>query len=102
MKILKSNTKEVFDTDNIDFVGIYSGEKPDISKSLHLYDKELTDYDFLKLFFPEQHKIFKNFGGSFYYIVESVTADFPGIGKVEISKERAEQIKSLQKKIRDN
>jgi hypothetical protein len=33
---------------------------------------------------------------------ETVTAIFPGIGKVEISKERAEQIKRLQKLIREN
>lgn len=32
--------------------------------------------------------------------IETVTAFFPGIGKVEISKERAEQIKRLQKIIR--
>lgn len=33
---------------------------------------------------------------------QTVTAFFPGIGKVEISKERAEQIRNLQKIIRDN
>lgn len=32
----------------------------------------------------------------------TVTAIFPGIGKIEISKERAEQIKRLQKIMRDN
>jgi len=32
----------------------------------------------------------------------TVTAHFPGIGKVEISKERAKQIKRLQKIIRKN
>jgi hypothetical protein len=33
---------------------------------------------------------------------DTVTATFPGIGKVEISMERAEQIKRLQKMIREN
>ena len=32
---------------------------------------------------------------------QTVTATFPGIGKVEISKERAEQIRNLQKIIRE-
>lgn len=33
---------------------------------------------------------------------ETVTANFPGIGNVEITKERAEQIKRLQNLIREN
>lgn len=32
---------------------------------------------------------------------KTVTAIFPGIGKVEISKERADQIRNLQKIIRE-
>jgi len=32
---------------------------------------------------------------------ETITAIFPGIGKVEISKERADQIRRLQKIIRE-
>lgn len=32
---------------------------------------------------------------------QTVTAIFPGIGKVEISKERADQIRRLQKIIRE-
>ena len=32
---------------------------------------------------------------------DTVTAHFPGIGKVEISKKRATQIKRLQKSIRE-
>jgi len=32
---------------------------------------------------------------------QTVTAIFPGIGKVEISKERADQIRNLQKIIRE-
>jgi len=68
MKILKSNTKEVFDTDNINLKEIYSAMRPDISNALH-HNHELTDYDFLQQYFPENHPIFNEFSSSFYYII---------------------------------
>lgn len=69
MKILKSNTKEVFDTDNVNFKEYYRGQEPtDISKSLH-HNHELTDYDFLSKFFPLDHTIFNEFSKSFYFIL---------------------------------
>jgi hypothetical protein len=68
MKILKSNTKEVFDTENINLIEIYQYKKPDISKALH-QNHELTDYEFLQKFFPLNHSIFVDFSKSFYYII---------------------------------
>lgn len=68
MKILKLNTKEVFDTENVNLIEIYQGKKPDISKALH-QNHELTDYEFLQQFFPLNHSIFTGFSSSFYYIL---------------------------------
>ena len=56
----------IFDTENIEF-STNSDAKPHTDMSLHLHHK-ITDYAFLRQFFPESHKIFKEFGASFYYI----------------------------------
>jgi hypothetical protein len=69
MKILKSNTLQVFDTDDINFIQSYKGNEPsDISKSLH-HNHELTDHDFLSEYFPANHQIFNDFSKSFYWVV---------------------------------
>jgi hypothetical protein len=68
MKILKSNTKEVFDTDNISTIEIYKGQKPETSNALH-QNHELTDYEFLQQYFPLNHPIFNKFSAYFYYII---------------------------------
>jgi hypothetical protein len=68
MKILKSNTKEVFDTENINSIEIYKGNSSDKSKPLH-HCHELTDYEFLQQYFPLNHSIFNEFPQSFYYII---------------------------------
>ena len=69
MKILKSNTQQIFDTDNIDFMEHYKGREPtDVSKALH-HNHELTDYEFLSKFFPSKHRIFDDFSESFYWII---------------------------------
>ena len=68
MKILKSNTNEVFDTNNKDLIVAYQGNKPDMSNVLH-QNHELTDYEFLQQYFPLNHSIFTGFSQSFYYII---------------------------------
>ena len=69
MKILKSNTNQVFDTDDATFIETFKGKKPiDLSKSLHLNHDE-TDYDFLNKYFPADHPIFNDFGKSFYFVL---------------------------------
>lgn len=69
MLILKSNTNEVFDTSNLLSIKRYKGVKPDVSKALH-QNHNITDYDFLKQYFPLSHKIFEDFRESFYYVIE--------------------------------
>jgi hypothetical protein len=68
MKVLKSNTKEVFDTDNLNAIEIYKVIKPETSNGFH-QNHELTDYDFLLQHFPLNHPIFNEFSASFYYII---------------------------------
>jgi|WetSurMetagenome_2_1015567.scaffolds.fasta_scaffold2117590_1 hypothetical protein len=68
MKILKSNTKEVFDTENPDLIEKFNGQKPGILAALH-QNHELTDYEFLQQYFPLNHSIFEGFSKSFYYII---------------------------------
>ena len=69
MKILKSNTNQVFDTDDINHIENYKGKSPtDISKSLH-HNHELTDYEFLSKYFPTNHSIFDEFSKSFYFVI---------------------------------
>ena len=69
MKILKSNTKEVFDTDNLNSIKRYEGNAPEISKALH-QNHNMTDYDFLKQYFPLNHAIFEDFKESYYYLIK--------------------------------
>jgi hypothetical protein len=68
MKIVKSNTgiKQVFDTDTL-FVEQYKGSITEL-KPLH-HTSDMTDYEYLKQFFPENHSIFSEFGDSFYYVL---------------------------------
>jgi hypothetical protein len=68
MKILKSNTKEVFDTDNVNLKEVYQGKRTDNLKPLH-HSHELTDYEFLKQYFTLDHSIFIRFSDSYYYII---------------------------------
>jgi hypothetical protein len=69
MKILKRTNGYgmLFDTENIDFLA-HSNIIPDTQKSLHMHH-QMTDYDFLRQFFPERHPIFMLFGESFFYVV---------------------------------
>jgi hypothetical protein len=71
MKILKSNTKEVFDTENVNFKGVYDGMTSDNLRPMH-HSHELTDYEFLKQYFPLDHSIFIDFSKSFYYILPKI------------------------------
>jgi hypothetical protein len=68
MKILKSNTNEVFDTGNINLIEVFKGKKPDVPQALHL-NTDKTDYEFLKQFFPVEHSIFWDFSESFFYVI---------------------------------
>ena len=69
MKILKSNTKQIFDTDNINFMENYDLNNPiNISNSL-LQTHELTDYEFLRRYIPVNHHIFNDHSKSFFWII---------------------------------
>ena len=67
MKIIKSTAgiSQIFDTDDILSVEYYKKNTIELIPFHHTH--ELTDYEFLKQFFPEEHRIFFDFGNSFYY-----------------------------------
>ena len=70
MKIIKSNTKQIFDTQDIDdvipFKNQYQGLIP-----LHQFRTDPgNDYDFLLKYFPKEHHIFSDFQQSYYWIFE--------------------------------
>jgi len=69
MKIVKSNRgiKQIFDTENILSVEYYKKSTIDLIPFHHTH--ELTDFEFLKQFFPEDHRIFSDFGTSFFYVL---------------------------------
>lgn len=69
MKIVKSNAgiNQIFDTDNTMSVEYYKKSTVDLIPFHHTH--ELTDYEFLKQFFPEDHRIFYDFGNSFFYVL---------------------------------
>ena len=69
MKILKSNTKEVFDTENLNSIKRFEDKSPGISQALH-QNHNMTDYEFLKQYFPLNHTIFEDFKESYYYVIE--------------------------------
>jgi len=67
MKILKSNTNEIYDTDQVGVIEFFEGKKENLTPLHHAHAK--LDIEFLKDFFPEQHRIFDNFGQSYYYVL---------------------------------
>jgi len=67
MKILKSNTNEIYDTDQLGVIESFEGKKDKLTLLHHAHAK--LDIDFLKEFFPESHRIFENFGHSYYYVL---------------------------------
>lgn len=69
MKIVKKCFEEarVFDTENLAFTEVYSGETRRLTP-LHL-THDVIDYEFLTHFFPENHLILQNIGQSFYYVL---------------------------------
>lgn len=70
MKIVKSNAgiKKVFDTDTLS-VEYYKQSTAELTPLHHYHPHDLTDYEFLKKFFPENHSIFFEFGSSYYYVL---------------------------------
>jgi hypothetical protein len=68
MKILKSNTNEIFDTDDVTLVEDYQERISMVSNTRHL-KHELADYDLLQQYFPLNHSIFEDSAKSFYYIL---------------------------------
>lgn len=69
MRILKSNTKEVFDTSDINFKETFTGKTPENSMALH-QNHDMTDLEFLQQFFPNEHSIFSGFSNSYFYILK--------------------------------
>jgi hypothetical protein len=69
MKIVKSigGFKQVFDTNNVSSIEEYTRGITELEPLHHTSD--MTDYEFLKQFFPEDHSIFLEFGTSFFYVL---------------------------------
>lgn len=78
MKILKSNTKEVFCTQDPGFRERYTGPIPEVQDALH-HQHRTTDFEFLRQFFPEEHRIFENFRQSYYFKVDLVQKKSKGL-----------------------
>ena len=70
MKIVKSTKgfKQTFDTNTLS-IEEYTGSTTQLEPLHHTSD--ITDYEYLKKFFPEDHSIFLGFGDSFYYVLNS-------------------------------
>lgn len=67
MKIFKSTTSEVFDTDNPDKIECVCSAPKGI---IPLHDAHDTlDHIFLSRYFPQDHRIFYCFTDSFYYAI---------------------------------
>jgi hypothetical protein len=62
----------LYDTENPDYCE-KSDIKPDTKRSLHLSHR-MTDYTFLRQFFPEKHRIFLQFSSSYFYDVTDDSA----------------------------
>jgi hypothetical protein len=69
MRIVKSNAgiEQIFDTDTLSVEVYVEGTRE--LKPLH-HTHALSDYEFLKQFFPEEHRIFFDFGNSFFYVID--------------------------------
>jgi transcriptional regulator with XRE-family HTH domain len=69
MKIVKSTKgfRQVFDTGNTSSIGEYAGSTTGLDPLHHT--SYMTDYEYLKQFFPENHSIFLDFDDSFYYVL---------------------------------
>jgi hypothetical protein len=67
MKIVKSikGFKHVFDTNKVSSIEEYTESITGLEPLHHTSD--MTDYEYLKQFFPEDHSIFLDFGDSFYW-----------------------------------
>lgn len=69
MRIIKSikGFKQLFDTGDTSSIKEYAGSTTGL-ESLH-HTSDITDYEYLNQFFPEDHSIFLDFGDSFYYVL---------------------------------
>ena len=68
MKILKSNTNQIFDTENPSVIEFCKDKSVLKTNPLH-HQNDLTDYEFLKKYFPLNHEIFSDFGSSYFYSI---------------------------------
>lgn len=69
MKIVKSikGFKQIFETNDASYIEEYTGSIVELEPLHHTSD--MTDYEYLKQFFPEGHSIFFGFSDSFYYVL---------------------------------
>lgn len=69
MRIVKSvkGFRQVFDTGDTSSIEEYTGSIVEL-EPLH-QTSDMTDYEYLKQFFPEGHSIFLGFSDSFYYVL---------------------------------
>ena len=66
MKILKKPENIIYDTNIIDHTYRNPRENYGYPIPLH-HTHNMTDFEFLRQYFNENHKIFTNFSQSFYY-----------------------------------
>lgn len=95
MKIIKSNNglTTLFDPDNITISTPYHGKTTELMP-LHHYHS-MTDYEFLKQYFPENHHIFIDFEKAYYFvqIQKDNTPASAHNSNLDISTEAQEQIR---------
>lgn len=65
MKILKANTKEIFDTENPSVVEFHQGNSTGLSPLHHIHS--MSDHQFLNQYFKLDHSIFIDFTESYFY-----------------------------------
>ena len=96
MKIIKSNNglTTLFDPDNITISTPYHGKTTELMP-LHHYHS-MTDYEFLKQYFPENHHIFIDFEKSYYFILkqeDNTPVSTDNNSNLDISTEAKERIR---------
>lgn len=95
MKIIKSNNglTTLFDPDNITISAPYDGKVTELIP-LHHYHS-MTDYEFLRQYFPDNHYIFIDFEKAYYFMLKQKnnTPASTDNSNLDISTEAQEQIR---------
>lgn len=71
MKIIKSNTKQIFDTEDINNVNPFKNQYDGLIPLHQFRPDPGNDYDFLLKYFPKEHGIFSGFQESYFWVFEN-------------------------------